>query len=234
MKNIPLIIGVIIVLLAAAGGYFFMQSRSSANTMEPSGKKMAEGGSGMMSLTELMKLGTNQMCTFSTSNENGSMEGTTYIADGRVRTDFNGTDSENGPTSGGMILDSEYMYTWTDQQEKGIKLPVSSMEEMKDTAMEYSENEDKPKQPKALDPDEKIEYNCSNWNVDESVFTPPSDIPFTDFSEQIEMMKQMMPSGAEEQTMEKSTGTTDVKAAQCAACDQAGEGAAACRQALGC
>ncbi len=231
MKNTSLIIGVIIVIIAAAGGYFFMQSRSGNSLIDVAGKKMAGSGeTKMMSLKELMNMGTSQMCTFSYSDDNGSVEGTSYTADGKVRTDFSGNQPEMGAYTGSMIFDSEYMYSWTSNMPQGVKMAVTdALQEDIEEEIESSQQEDYQQQ---FDPNQEVEYNCSNWNVDNSVFTPPSDITFIDMTQQMEQLQQMMPEDA--QTMELEAESSDMKAAQCATCDQAGESAAACRQALGC
>ena len=69
--------------------------------------------------------------------------------------------------------------------------------------------------------DENIDYNCKPWIVDNSFFTPPSNIEFVDLSQEVLQI---------EETVEQ------VEEAQCSACDQlpAGQGKEECRQSLGC
>ncbi|HRN71410.1 MAG TPA: hypothetical protein PLS49_09620, partial [Candidatus Woesebacteria bacterium] len=181
MKKTSLIIIIILILVAAIGSYFFIQNRSG-NSMTDSEHIISDGeGSKIMSLKDLMNLGQTQMCTFSTTNESGTVYGTSYTADGNVRTDFNGTDQDGTTYSGGMIMDSAYAYSWTSQMDQGVKIPISAM----DTTMpeDQTENPNESYQKPAIDPDQQAEYSCSNWNVDNSVFTPPSNISFVDMSE---------------------------------------------------
>ncbi len=223
MKNKSILIGIIVILLLAVGGYFFMQNKTPGIMEEVTGKKMAPSEqTGMMSLKELMASGANQMCTFSYSGPNGSTEGTSYIANNNVRTDFKGTD-ENGKTyEGGMIMDGSYAYSWTTDTKEGIKMPITETLEQE---IDKSQQNEDLYNPQYVDPDAKTDYKCSNWNIDNSKFTPPSDITFIDMSEQMKVYDEMM---------KQNTESTDSQSA-CAACDSlTGEAATACKQALKC
>lgn len=223
MKNTPLIIAVVLILVAAIGGYFFMQSKSGSQMIGLDNNKMIaeNGGSSMTSLKELMSMGSNQMCTFSYSSEDGSNEGTTYIASNKVRTDFTGSDSTGESYEGSMIMDGEFMYTWTTDTNQGIKMPIT--ETMEQEVEKAQENPDEYKN-EYIDPDVKTDYKCSAWNVDNSKFIPPSTITFMDMSEQMKAYDEMM----------QQNQSSDMQNA-CAACDSlTGEAQAACKQALSC
>ncbi len=215
MKNTPLIIGVIILILLAIGGYLYMNKSQSPLSMT-GGENTQRGG--MKSLKELMMMGQNQMCTFSYADDNGSSEGTSYIAGGKVRTDFSGTDQDGKSYNGSMISDGTYAYTWTSYSPEGMKMKITdettqTVEDVKDDAQKN------PNQ--YVDPDAKVDYKCQGWSVDESKFTPPADITFTDFSALQEQMQQQT----------GSSGAQD----KCAACDSlTGEAQTACKSALGC
>lgn len=230
MKNTPLIIGVIVVILAAIGGYVFMQNRSGNSMIGSDNRQMAESGdSKMMSLKELMNLGQSQMCTFSSTTEEGTVNGTSYIANGKVRTDFSGTDQTDIAYSGGMIMDSEYMYTWTNEKNEGVKMPIATFET--DTSTGESQDTAESYQQAPINPNEQTEYSCSAWNVDSSVFTPPSTVTFLDMTEQMQMYQNMM----QEQNAESTTIDPSEKQNACAACASlSGDAATACKQALSC
>jgi len=228
MKQLPLIIGVIIVLLVGVGGgYYYMTQQASTSTdKEPpeATTTMDKDTKGMMSLKEIMALGRSQKCTFAYSNpDSGKTSGTSYISGKNVRTDFTITDTENKVTEGGMIMVDSTMYTWTDQDKKGVKMEItenleeSIQEEIKDTEWnkEY------------MSPDEKLDYNCTGWNEDHSVFAPPADIEFMDLSEQMKVFEDLQKSMGSE-------GATSPEAS-CAVCDSMpAAAAAACRSSLNC
>lgn len=226
MKNKYILIGVIILLILAGGWYFMVGSNKSQTATSDSmmKKQDAQSGSQMTSLTDLLSMGKNQACTFSYSKaETGSSQGTAYISGKKIATSFSTTTPDGKKMTGNMINDGMYMYTWTSDTKQGYKIPITeSMQEQ----IEDAKNNPEQAQKQYMDPNAKIEYNCSGWNVDESTFTPPSDITFMELGDTKKMM---------EQVQQGSDTTGDVKAQQCAACDSVpGESKAACKQALGC
>ena len=228
MKQSPLIIGIIILLLLVlGGGYYFMTQRASTTDDQEIPEKQAsmdKETSGIMSLKDIMALGKSMKCTFEyTHADTGKTAGTSYVSGKNVRTDFTITDTENKTTQGGMIMVDSTMYTWTDQDKKGMKMTItedmekSVQEEIKDTEwnQEY------------MSPDEDLDYNCTGWNEDHSIFAPPADIEFMDLSEQMKVFEDLQKSMGSE-------GTTSPEAS-CAVCDSMpAEAAAACRSSLNC
>lgn len=86
-----------------------------------------------------------------------------------------------------MISDDEYMYTWSPQyKDQGMKMKIIEPEETADNDNETSNG--------AINLDDKVNVKCSPWLVDNSKFTIPKDIQFSDLSE---MMKNIptMPAG---------------------------------------
>lgn len=227
MKKLPLIIGVIILLIAASGGYYYMtqQASTSSDKDTPEVSTTTEKEvSGMMSLKDIMALGRSQKCTFEYSNaETGTTTGTSYISGKNVRTDFTITNPESPMIEGGMIMVDSTMYTWTNQEKKGVKMTITeSMEESVEEEMKDTEwNKE------YMSPDEELDYNCSGWNEDHSVFAPPADIEFMDLSEQMKVFEDL-------QNSMGSEGSTSPEAS-CAVCDSMPEeAAAACRSSLNC
>jgi len=232
MKNLPLIIGAIVILALGVGGYMYMQNGSASGSTDE--KKMMGTGngpsSGMMSIKDLLTQGGNQMCTFSSSGENGMSEGTTYVSGQNIRTDFSGTSADGQTYEGHSIMDGTYMYTWTSPQEPGFKIAMDQdYETMMEEAEEYQAEETTTNNQ--VDINEKLDYKCSAWNGDSAMFVPPADVEFTDFSEQIKMMQETLQNSSE---VDPSSGM-DSKAEQCSVCDSlTGEAQTACRQAIGC
>ncbi len=114
MKNLPLILGIIILLILGIAGYWYMNKTPSSQS-NGNNKMMVDQNSagGMMSMKDLLALGKDQTCTFSSSDENGTVNGTSYMSGGKVRTDFKGTYSDGKAYDGGMISDETYVYSWT-------------------------------------------------------------------------------------------------------------------------
>lgn len=120
------------------------------------------------SLKEIMAANKPVKCEFSSVQPDGSsVQGTSYVANGKVRGDFSTT--ANGTTmKGHTLIDNNMMYTWVEGQKEGFKLAINT------TGTSSSDQ--------AVDLDAKADYDCSSWNPDAASFTLPTDITFTDMS----------------------------------------------------
>lgn len=225
--NNKITLAVIIILLLLGGGYMLSQQMKKTQPVKNAMmQKQTNDGSMMTSIKDLLGSGKNQVCTFEDSNETvGTSKGTTYIANGKMRTDFSGTDAKGKPYDGSMINDGMYMYTWTSTPPQGMKIKITA-------EMEKQIQESEQTQNVAVDPNRNMKYSCDTWNGDAAKFTPPANVQFTDFSAQLEEMKKLQPSGA---MRGPGTENTDMKAAQCAACDSLeGDQKTSCQTALQC
>lgn len=187
------IIGVVaaLILLLGAGGLYLSQNKSANKTSETPTPTKTESKSS--SLMDLLNLDKNQRCTFKTTASGSSTEGTVYIAAGKIRGDFkttvNGKDEEMS-----LIRDGDMNYIWGSSLKTGIKMKVS-LEDL-------SKNQ---QTSGFIDANNKLEYNCMPWDTDSSLFTPPSNIKFTDMSSLI---------------MPKTTGTQTDTQKSTSYCDQ--------------
>lgn len=188
-------------------------SNQTENTNE---QTEMESSSTPTSLKELMSGSSSVRCEFSSTEDESISSGVVYAANGKARVDFSST-IENQTTAGHMIMDDSMAYTWMEGESKGFKISTKATA----SAQPNQANE------KQFDPEKKLDYSCQDWGVDNSIFDIPSSVEFTDLS-------AMMPAvqGGSEGSINSSG---DLKAAQCAACDQAPEESRAqCRAALGC
>ena len=166
--------------------------------------------SSQSSLKSLLQAGKAQTCTFTDKQEGSDVSGKSYITNGKMRTDI------ESRTSGGiitthMILDGNTSYTWGDGQKTGFKFTVNP-DEVENSVTKT------PNSNQAVDINKVIDYKCSSWTVDNSLFVPPSDVAFSDFS------SMMQPTVG-------SQGSFN----PCAACENlSGEDKTSCRAALKC
>ena len=167
VKNKGIIIAIGIVLLLGVG-YFLMKSRGSAPLRQGSAGQ-TETSSGMKSLKDLLSAGIAQKCTYSTTDDSGTSEGTTFISGGKMRGNFSMMASGK-TTKSHMISDGKTSWIWTDGETTGFKMMVEETSE--ESSIEGG-----------TDWDQKVDYKCSPWVTDGSYFTPPSNVEFTDFSE---------------------------------------------------
>lgn len=211
-KNIVIIaIVVLLLLLLGAGGYLMLNKNATKSTEKAPGNsaKPTQAMQSEKSLLDLIKMGQNLRCTFTTTVENGSSNGTVYVSGQNVRADFAVKISNSKEMQTSMIKKGDTSYIWgTSMEGKGIKMTL---------ALDKVSGNSQANQ--YVNPNQKVNYNCEPWNVDESLFTVPTDVQFTD------MTSFMMP---------KATGTTTQEETQSSdPCSRlAGDVKIACENAL--
>jgi hypothetical protein len=204
LVNKKLVIVAIVLILIAVGAYAFIKKAPQANkdqktvktqddTTKATDKEMLQG-----TLKSLLTAGKSQKCTYSANQDNASMNGTLYVADGKMRGDFvSGIEEEK--VNGHMIVNGEYSYVWTDKSDKGMKMKFNLEDQAKAVAEANSQ---------ALNLNQEYNYDCQGWARDPSVFTPPANISFETFA----IPSIAIPTGSEDESP------------ACAACDSAPEG----------
>jgi hypothetical protein len=223
--NKNLIIIVVAVLLLLGGGVFLMTSKkpTPANNSTAAGSSNVtneaspspEATTQSKSLKDLLGMGVSQKCTFAKNDNGSSTQGTIYIDNGQVRGDIvtvNGGQTVNTH----MVVKNSTSYVWMEGQSNGFK-------------MTFDPNAAASAQAKAqnnsVDPNEKVDYSCSGWSADTSVFSLPSSVTFSDFS------KMAIPSITVPQTGSGIPGGVD----KCAACNYlSGAAKTQCLSALNC
>lgn len=195
---------------------------SEVSIEQDTNKEVTGPTSGTDSLSALLALGQNLECSITyepkTINEPAT-EGTYFTSRGRMRGDFL-VESTGSQAVSSIIIDDENMYSWTeiDGQKYGMKMTLSELE--------ISQSDDTvPEANEAVPLDESVRYSCKPWvSVDGSIFEPPTDIIFTDYSDVVNM-------GMEFGTSYEGGAEMDA----CAMCDQAeGEARAQCRAMMAC
>lgn len=210
---IALVIGVFI--LAGIGAYMVLGNRDSGQSIAPEQAQQAEQMQDQVvegrSLIDLMRENQNLTCTYS-GEDIGS--GTVYLSSGRVRGEFE-IETDEGVIDSNIISVDQKIYVWSDDSEQGVTFSVEEIEDV---------NEEEQR-PNTVDLEEKFDYQCSRWSVNEDFFVPPADIEFIDFGEFMDIESIM------QSDQEPIQGTQE----QCAACEGlSGEARTQCLNALGC
>lgn len=126
------------------------------------------------SAKELMARGGNHKCTFTQEVANSKSTGTTYISGQKMRGDFvsevNAGESTMNIESH-MISDGEFMYSWSSMMPTGFKMKIA------DTTATATATTTPSQQ--SFDSNQKLEYTCVAWTVDEAQFALPANITFT-------------------------------------------------------
>jgi hypothetical protein len=207
MKNQKVIIGVVVVLvLLLLGGWLMISGKKTPISTESGANKgeqkvEVKTGDTKTSIADIMGRGENVKCSYqSSSTDSGSMTATVYVSGKKMRVDSTGVGSDGKEYQSNMVSDGSYIYVWSNNEKTGMKIPAENA----------NSSADKWKgQAQYVDPNQKVDYKCDTWSVDEGLLAPPTDVKFTDLS-----------------ALQKS---------QCAACDYlTGEQQATCKKTLNC
>lgn len=221
MKHKTVLISALLLFLLFAGGGIFMILNRSGSTAsnqisvaDAQRATSATDTSVQKTLKELFTSGVSQKCSFNNTTESPAVAGETYISAGKIRSDFT-TEVDGKTITSHMIVDGNTNYVWTDEQNVGFKMTIDV------NAAETPMPSGSAPQQQVLDMNKTMDYSCTPWIVDASLFVPPANIDFSDFSE---MFK---PSDDVSSVSENQTA--------CMACDQlTGEAKTQCQTALGC
>ncbi len=188
-----LLVGVIIALLAGGVAVFKILSQEPKIIVDDSTAKPNAAVetkkveftpiSGTDSLNTLLALNQNMECTISYQSK-GSVdsptEGTLFTSRNRLRGDFiipgMGTDA----VSSMILLDSNW-YFWTEigGEKNGMKISLNEL-------LATKKNDNAPEAGEAIPLDAPVNYECKPWSIiDGSIFEPPTDIIFKDYSDVI-------------------------------------------------
>lgn len=205
--NKNLFIGIIILLLL--GGSYFYFSKSPVSPIKKALSGLIKGN-----IQDLFARGANLQCTFKYKDEENMSEGTIYVSGKKMAGIFSSTQADGTVFKSNLIRDDQYGYAWLDGQTQGTKLKIETSE----SVIEDSENN--KNEVFALD-NKDINYDCKPWNVENSMFTPPTNVKFQDISLQVEKVKKT---------------TEQLKDTKCDTCNNAPAGTAReqCLQALDC
>jgi len=206
--NTKIIAGVIAVIILGVGIYYFVQKKPIDQSMVFNDNK---GEMMQTSLKNLIADGKSVWCTFASTQGNTTSSGTVYVADGKMRGDFNSVVSDKTMESH-MILRDDTSYVWSAGNKQGVKMSVKELSAATSTST---------KQPVGFE--NSTSYECKPWDASDLSFELPQGITFMDLS-------SMMP-GAGAST----GGSAATKAAQCSACKQmTGEQREQCLAMLAC
>jgi len=166
--NKKILIAIVAILVIAVGGYGIYRVVKHFNRVAstPAVQTQTAANTPTQSLRDLIAQGVSQSCTYSTENSHGMI----YLGGGKIRGDFvvPGVQQNGQPTNAHMIIMNNMNYLWTD----GIK-----------TGMKVAFDENATPNPQAtpntnFDANAKLNFKCSPWVVDATMFTLPTGISF--------------------------------------------------------
>ncbi len=125
------------------------------------------------SMKDLLARGGSHKCTFSQEVDNSKSTGTVYISGKKMRGDFATLETTtNMNMESHMISDGEFAYVWSAAMPMGMKMKI-------DMGTESPENVSQ-----GMDYDQKLDYSCEAWVADETKFSVPTEIKFSELPSQ--------------------------------------------------
>lgn len=171
--NNKVIIGIVIAVLVVVGGAAaYYVAYGQPETQQATSSK-TEHKATNASLSELLEKGEPRKCTYSGEIKSGEYSGTAYFSsDKQMRNDYKST-ADGKTRNGSMIITGDTQYFWNTETKKGFKTAIKA-----DDSQQTSSDENDSVDTKA-----KFSFHCSSWTVDDSKFTPPSDVAIQDLSQ---------------------------------------------------
>lgn len=239
MKNIYIVGAVVLI---AVGAFFFMsQKKAEAPTdkamTEQAAQQVPQVTSTSHSLKDFLAMNVAQTCSYNRTDATMDISGTTYVDNGKVRTDTVMTDHKTQKVMHSQaIIDGGYIYAWSDSTPFGVKMQLAALPTAGSASAKGASANGAP------DVDSKYDYKCAQGAVNAAVFVPPTNIEFKDMSAMMQQMMGKNGMGTDSAGFDANSGTMEAGApgvknpAMCISCEQAStpEAKAQCRIALGC
>lgn len=223
--NKKIAIGVVLVLVIILAVIFTGKKDQTTNSaindgknnqgvLEKSGDKDEQwSGVGSGTFVDLMARGENLECAISYEGAEAEevVEGKLFVSKDRFRGDF---ETKDGVVS--MISKGDDVYFWSTVEGEKYGMTFNRQE---------MTNSNMPDVREPVPEDSPVDYNCQSWiKLDESIFVPPSDIIFNDFS-------HIMKAGMEDGMIYGEESGVD-----CSVCEAVpdADGQKQCREALSC
>jgi hypothetical protein len=175
-------VGAIVALIAIVGLVFMVIKKPGSEGAVPKDEPGAgepaaaarpeEDRSFMGSIRDLAGRTGSYRCEVSGATAQADMayNGVVFVSNGKVRSDF--TLPEGGVmVETHSIVDGQTMYVWSSAMPQGMKMQIPP----ESTAPEAGA-------PQSADIDQSYTWDCDPYAGDESVFVPPSDVSFMEFT----------------------------------------------------
>ncbi len=170
MKLSPkvLVIAAALIIAVGAGAVFFMGKNPGGESV------MQNGENAFTSIRDALSRSISLECEITDSQGRTTKA---YIKNGAVRADM---EAQNPEDSGSMIMKDKMIYAWNGTQGFTMQIPDEA------NAMGEYEGQEENQGEQLLDDLENYKDNCKPAVVSDSLFTPPSDVTFTDMSKMME------------------------------------------------
>jgi hypothetical protein len=179
-----------ILLTTAACALLFLSacsgdSASTTNQPEAAGSTQPQQQpNAIVSIHDAILNNSSVKCTLPDVDDQG--EGIIYLKGKKMRLEQDTNIEEVGFSY--MINDGEWMYTWSEKGEGGIKFDLSKLQEMTEDVQNKTVNEYDDVEEWADSADRNI--SCEAFNVPDDMFAAPTSITFQDMTEMVNQMQE--------------------------------------------
>ncbi len=181
MNSKMLIVGAIALILIAGAGFFVLNSKQTTSNNPPTPSQptpVPTNINNFSSIKDALTKSVSLECSF--VDEQGKQT-KSYIKNGAVRVDFTGKTSEQ---SGSTIMKDKKMYFWNTSQKTGFMMELTDAQMKGEAIPTTTKSTGTPPQGQnTVETLEKYKDSCKPAVVSDSLFTPPADIKFTDYSQ---------------------------------------------------
>lgn len=186
-KQLIILIIAVIILLLGVGGVFIMsqaknQNPGAASTVADEINEETTSSSTTQDIVKIIKEGKNMQCNFNYADDKSSTAGVFYVSGTNMRGDITTRSDEKGEeTDLYMVRKGNESYIW------GGTLPMNMGMKMSVDLDEFATNNDRTSQYFS---DERADYDCKPWEVDQTAFEIPNTVKFQDFSQMMQGLQQ--------------------------------------------
>lgn len=180
MKKLFTLLACALLISACSASTPITKPSSNTVTTIPAVPKTDSATSFSGSLADLLGMSDSKKCTMTIPKADGSISGTYYISEGKVRgtmlTSTKGTSGKTTQIEMNTLVDKEYMYFWMDKPiAYGSKTSLTKLQE----AGKNLGSKTPTTTPQVPDLASKQLYDCQSWIADPSMFVVPTNINFT-------------------------------------------------------
>ncbi|MGH7245973.1 MAG: hypothetical protein ACREGI_03500 [Candidatus Levyibacteriota bacterium] len=181
-KKVLAIVFAIIILVGAGAAYLFSQKKETPSTQSESAK---QSGNVFSSIQDALAKKLSLKCIFTDTDTN--KQTTAYISGGLVRADIVGNDKTQQYNNASVIVKDKKMYFWDNDKKQGMTMDLTN-EGASITPTQSGASGSTPQNAgDVMAALEKYKNDCKPAIISDALFTPPTDVKFTDLSQ---MMKQ--------------------------------------------
>lgn len=181
-----------VIIVVCVISLFGCTKKEAVQTENKANQEQAVNGESFNgSLKELVGMGKKIECSWQTNDEEGNAsEGKIYVDGNRSKSEIRVRGEEEMVIM--SLTDGKMGYMWNDINRTGSKYDIAEMEKMGQVMEGDMSKETTETSNVDTNWEEKMNYVCKPWKVDETVFAIPTDIEFTDLGVQLKQSQEMM------------------------------------------